>query len=51
MAMKSDMLFIQNLFPKRQAIAAAANAAAAIAEEWNVKDRPYPNYKYGTNLV
>ncbi len=32
------LLFIQNLFPKHQAIAAAI---AAIVEQWNVEDRPY----------
>ena len=37
-------------FKKRKAIAAAA-AIAAITEEWNVKDRPYPNNFYkGTVL-
>ncbi len=29
------------LVQKRKAI-----AIVAIAEEWNVKHRPYPNYKY-----
>ncbi len=33
-------MLLWNLFQKRKAMAAAI-AAAAIAEEWNVEDRPY----------
>ncbi len=42
-------LFIQNLFKKRKTIAAAA--IAAIAEEWNVKNRPYPNVDNNTKSI
>ncbi len=42
--LSTHKLFIQNLFHKHKATAAPAAApaaAAAIADEWNVKDRPY----------